>query len=36
METPCIGNPYPFNGNPLLFMETIYEKQGIIIYGTHF
>jgi hypothetical protein len=29
METPC-------NGNPLPFMETIFEKQGITIYGNYF
>jgi hypothetical protein len=33
METPCDGNPLSCNGNPLPFMETIFEKQGIIIYG---
>jgi hypothetical protein len=36
METPDNGNPLPFNGNPLLFMETIFEKQGITIYGNYF
>ena len=36
METPCNGNSPPFNRNPLPFMETIFEKQGIIIYGNHF
>ena len=43
METPCNGNPsprngnsWPVNGNPLRFVETIFEKQGIIICGNHF
>jgi hypothetical protein len=43
METPCNGNsltcngnPPPFNGDPLPFMETIFEKQGIIICGNYF
>jgi hypothetical protein len=38
METhlPCSGNSPPFNGNQLPFMETIFEKQGIIICGNHF
>jgi uncharacterized Zn-finger protein len=33
---PCNGNPPPFNGSPLTFMETIFEKQGIIICRKHF
>jgi hypothetical protein len=30
METADNGNPLPFNGNPLSFMETIFEKQGML------
>jgi hypothetical protein len=36
METLDNENPLPFSGNPLPFMETIFEKQGITIYGNHF
>jgi hypothetical protein len=36
METPDNGNPLSFNKNPLPFMKTILEKQGITIYGNHF
>ena len=36
METPDNRNPLPLNGNPLQFMETIFEKQGITTYGNHF
>jgi hypothetical protein len=28
-ETPCYGNPPPFNGNPFPFVETIFKKQGM-------
>jgi hypothetical protein len=29
LETPDNGNPLPFSWNPLPFMETIFEKQGM-------